>query len=238
MNSHSILPTRAALAILCGLAVAACVTTTPARADGFNKRTLLTVNETIQVKDTVLDPGQYVIKLMDSPTDRHVVQIYNRDESHIINTILAIPAERLHPTGDTQISFWETPPGSVRAMRKWFYPGDNMGQEFTYPKHLQLMAMVTNPVPAPVVTESDSTAVETTPAPAETAENTEAQPPEQTEQQPTEVAQSDTAQTPAQSTPEQPAQQLPTTGSPYPFIGMCGVLLLGFAGLLRMRRTA
>jgi hypothetical protein len=241
MNLHSIIPTRTTLAILCGLAFATCVKTTSARADGWDKRTLLTVNETIQVKDTVLDPGQYIIRLMDSPTDRHVVQIFNRDESHIINTFLAIPATRVYPTDHTVITFWETPPGSVRAVRKWFYPGDNMGQEFTYPKHLQLMAMVTNPVPAPVVTQSEASAVETTPAPAENtqSETTEAQTQEQTEQQPAEVAQNETTtQTPAHSTPEQPAQQLPTTGSPYPFIGMCGVLLLGLAALLKMRRTA
>ena len=95
MNRHSLIPSRAALAICCGMAFAASVVTTPARADEWNKKTVLTVNETLQVRDTVLEPGQYVFRLLDSQSDRHIVQIFNADETHIINTILAIPAQRL-----------------------------------------------------------------------------------------------------------------------------------------------
>src|SRR5580704_17265299 len=105
-----------------------------ARADEWNKKTILTVNETIQVPNQVLPPGKYVIKLLDSPSNRHIVQIFNEDETHLITTILAIPNYRLEPTGKTQFSFWETPPGQPKALRAWFYPGDNFGQEFAYPK--------------------------------------------------------------------------------------------------------
>ena len=238
MNRHSLIPSRAALAICCGMALAASVVTTPARADEWNKKTVLTVNETVQVRDTVLEPGQYVFKLLDSQSDRHVVQIFNADETHIINTILAIPAERLQPTGNSEFTFWETPPGSARALRRWYYPGDNFGQEFPYPKHLQQVAMLITPAPvaapAPVVVESNAE-----PAPPEPPAQPEAvQTPEPApEQQPVEVAQSTApAETPVPSTPEQPAE-LPKTGSPYPALGISGALLLGLAGLLRLRRA-
>jgi hypothetical protein len=52
----------------------------------------------------------------------------------LFTTILAIPNYRLQPTGKTVFTFWETPPGQPKALRAWFYPGDNFGQEFAYPK--------------------------------------------------------------------------------------------------------
>jgi hypothetical protein len=106
-----------------------------AMADQWNKRTIITVGEPIQVPGKVLQPGKYVMKLMDSPSNRHIVQIFNEDESQLQTTVLAIPNYRLQPTGDTEFQWWETPAGQPRAMRAWFYPGDNFGQEFAYPKN-------------------------------------------------------------------------------------------------------
>lgn len=236
MNHHLRIPSRTALAVL-GIALATGVVTSPARADLYDKKTILTVNQTIQVTDTVLQPGQYVLKLLNSQTDRHIVQIFNRDQTHIINTVLAIPTERLQPVGHTEFTFWETPPGTYKALRRWYYPGDNYGQEFPYPKHLQQVAMVTPaesapppaPAPAPAEPETGPTA-QSEPAPGPAAE------------QPAEVAQNSAAapappEEPAQSTPEQPAE-LPKTGSPYPAIGLCGSLLICLAGLLRLKRRA
>src|ERR1700730_10986506 len=105
-----------------------------AKADEWNKKTILTVNESIQVPNKVLPPGTYVMKLLDSPSNRHIVQIFDKNEQHLETTVLAIPNYRLEPTGKTQLQFWETPPGQPKALRAWFYPGDNFGQEFAYPK--------------------------------------------------------------------------------------------------------
>jgi len=227
-----------ALTICCGMVLAASAVTTQARADEWNKKTVLTVSDTVQVTDTVLPPGQYVLKLLDSQSNRHVVQIFNGDESHIIDTVLAVPAQRLEPTGNSDFTFWETPAGSARALRRWYYPGDNFGQEFPYPKHLQQVAMLITPAPvaapAPAVVEPTPEA-----APVETPTQPEAvQTPEPTaQQQPVEVAQNSAPpETPVQSTPNQPAE-LPRTGSPYPAFGIAGALLLGLAGLLRLRRA-
>lgn len=236
MTFHSLIPSRSALGMLCGMALAAGFFMTPARADEWNKMTILTVNQPIQITDTVLEPGQYVLKLYDSPSNRHVVEIFNRDQTHIINTVIAIPTERLQPTGRTQFTFWETPPGSYRALRMWYYPGDNYGQEFRYPKHLQQVAMVTQtttaeaqPAPPPPAAEPAETPA---PEPAPAEQQTEQQP-----EQPAEVAQNTPppAETPA---PAQQPTQLPKTGSLYPEIGLAGLALVGLAGLLRLRRSA
>jgi len=104
------------------------------QADQWNKKTIMTINESIQIPGATLTPGKYVFKLMDSPANRHIVQVFNEDQTQLITTILAIPNSRVRPTGETEFGFWEMPQGSPPALRSWFYPGDNFGQEFAYPK--------------------------------------------------------------------------------------------------------
>ena len=123
-----------AIAATATLGLASLVVVPGAMADQWNKRTIITVGEPIQVPGKVLQPGKYVMRLMDSPANRHIVQIFNEREDELQTTVLAIPNYRLQPTGDTEFQWWETPAGQPRAMRAWFYPGDNFGQEFAYPK--------------------------------------------------------------------------------------------------------
>jgi len=105
-----------------------------ASASPWDKKTILDVKESILIPGKQLPPGKYVMKLVDSPSNRHIVQIFNADETKVEATILAIPNMRLQPTGDTALGYWETPAGVPPALRSWFYPGDNFGQEFAYPR--------------------------------------------------------------------------------------------------------
>lgn len=125
---------RSLKAFTAALGLASLTLAPSALADQWNKKTILDVKETIQVPGAVLQPGKYVMMLMDSPANRHVVQIFNERQDHLYTTILAIPNYRLQPTGETQFGWWETPAGQPKALRAWFYPGDNFGQEFAYPK--------------------------------------------------------------------------------------------------------
>ena len=204
-------------------------------ADEWNKKTTLTVSESFQVPNKVLPPGTYVIKLLDSPSDRHIVQIFNADETQILTTILAIPNYRLQPTGKTVVSFWETPPGQPVALRAWFYPGDNFGQEFAYPKSaaVQIAAVSHEPVPT---TEAIQPAelpkaeiTQTQPEPQEVAQATP--PPTPAAQEPAPVPVQEAAAVPA-------PQELPKTASPYPLIGLAGILSLGLFALLRSFRLS
>src|SRR6476646_6149372 len=145
------------LSVLSGVALLSASLAPSLHADQWNKQTVLTIKETIQLPHTVLPPGTYVFKLADSPSDRHIVQIFSADETHIIATILAIPNYRLKPTGKSVFRFWETPAGQPKAMRAWFYPGDNFGQEFAYPKmkSIEIARVAKAPVPA-VVMETEA----------------------------------------------------------------------------------
>ncbi len=161
-----------------------------ARADEWNKKTIMTVNEPIQVPNKVLPAGKYVVKLLDSPSDRHIVQIFNADETQLETTILAIPNYRLQPTGKTVFTFWETPPGQPKALRAWFYPGDNFGQEFAYPKSaaVQIAAVAHQPVPTTEATQAadfgSAAVTTTTPEEQPRQEVAQAAPPPQPEVQP------------------------------------------------------
>ena len=101
-----------------------------AKADEWDKRTVITVHQPIQVEAKVLEPGQYVMKLFNSSSDRHILQIFNADETKLQMTILANPAYRQEPTSDTRLTFSEMEGGQPPALRTWFYPGDNSGLEF------------------------------------------------------------------------------------------------------------
>jgi LPXTG-motif cell wall-anchored protein len=244
MKSKLLIRPAAMLGIVCGMTLAAGILVSPARADEWNKRTILTVNQTTQVRDTVLQPGQYVLRLLDSQSNRHVVQIFNRDQTHIINTVIAIPIQRMEPTGKTRFTFWETPPGTNRALRDWYYPGNTIGSRFPYPKHLQQVAMVTNtetataaapaPAPQPASAEAQSSSAEETQSQATEAQQPAETQPAETAQNTTPAPSSSETTTPAQSTPA----QLPKTGSPYPAFGLAGFVLIGLGSLLRIRRRA
>jgi len=111
-----------------------------ARADVWNKKTVITFGSPVEIPGVhlagwgVLPAGTYVFKVMDSLSDRHIVQIFNKDETTIYATILAIPNYRLKATDKTVITFRERPAGEPEALRAWFYPGRNWGEEFVYPK--------------------------------------------------------------------------------------------------------
>lgn len=210
------------------------------KADEWNKRTILTVNQPIQVPNATLQPGKYVMKLLDSPSNRHIVQIFDANEQHLITTVLAIPNYRLQPTGKTEFGFWETPAGQPKALRSWFYPGDNFGQEFAYPKNeaTQIAAAVNKPVPT---TYAQSESELTTAQVATTQPTGEQQPlPQETYTPPPQTAQATPppAPAPVPATPPETAerqatpQTLPHTASPYPMLGLIGLISLAGYGVV------
>jgi hypothetical protein len=108
------------------------------RADEWNKKTILTFSGPVQIPRATLPAGSYVFKLADLSGNRHVVQVFDKDEKKIITTLLAIPNERLDPADDPVVLFSERPAGSPQAVKVWFYPGERIGNEFVYPKSMAM----------------------------------------------------------------------------------------------------
>ena len=105
-----------------------------ATADEWNQKTTFTFSGPVEIPGQVLQAGTYVFKLAGSQSDRDIVQVLSKDEKHVYGTFLAIPDHRLRPAGKAIITFDESPAGSPEAVKAWFYPGDNYGHEFVYPK--------------------------------------------------------------------------------------------------------
>jgi hypothetical protein len=103
------------------------------KADEWNKKTIVTFGESVEVPGQVLPSGTYVFKLLDSSCNRHIVQIWNEDETQILATILAIPNYLVESTDRSTFEFDERPGNAPQALRVWFYPSDITGQEFVYP---------------------------------------------------------------------------------------------------------
>ena len=200
-----------------------------AHADAWDKKTIVTVNEPIIAGNKVLDPGTYVWRLMDSPSDRHIVQIFDKDQKHIETTILAIPNYRLHPEGNSQFTFWETPAGVPKAVRAWFYPGDNFGQEFAYPKKLVAQLASAAPVPVPSTYREPEPAPEPAPAPVAGPEPLPAPQPA-----PEPAPAPAPAPEPQATQPAPAPAALPHTASFNPLVGLSGIVLLSLAGLLKL----
>src|SRR5689334_11393252 len=130
---------RAGPAVLC-MAFLGAAFTPSAKADDYDKKTIVTFSGPVEIPPVhitgmrILPAGTYVFKLLNSSSNRHIVQIFNRDQTKIYATILAIPNYRLVPKDKTVITFNEGVRGRPEAIRAWFYPGANWGEEFVYPK--------------------------------------------------------------------------------------------------------
>jgi hypothetical protein len=153
------------------------------------------------------------------------VQIFNQDKTHVFTTILAIPNYRLHATDKTVITFRERPAGQPEALRAWFYPGREWGEEFVYAKSRAIeLAKETN---EPVL----ATPIELAAAPIEALKTAPVEAVAPTGE-PVELAQvveppPMAAASPQAAAEPAAAEPLPKTASPLPLIALIGLLTIG-----------
>jgi hypothetical protein len=213
--------------------VTLCVLVVPAAtADDWNRETVITFSGPVEVPGVgaqTLPAGTYVFKIFDSMSDRHIVQIFNRDKTHVFATILAIPNYRLKTTDKTVITFRERPAGQPEAIRAWFYPGRSWGEEFVYakPRAIELAKETNEPVLATPIELATAPVEALRTAPVEAVAPTG---------EPVELAQ--VVEPPPVETAAA-VDPLPATASSLPLIGLIGLLSLGagFALSIAAKRT-
>jgi len=211
------------------------VSATFSLADQFNRKIEFTFDKPVSIPAVhqhgwgVLPAGTYVFKIYDSSTYRHIVQIYNKGETEIYATILAVPNMRLKPTDKVVLTFRETLAGEPAALRAMFYPGRQWGEEFVYPKAV-----------ATQIAKAENTAVLSMPVKEEAAQPEAPQVIAELEQTPLTAVQptGEEVQTAQVVTPPTPAENAPPaelakTASPLPLIGLLGLLALGAGFTLR-----
>jgi hypothetical protein len=231
------------------------------RADEWNKKTILTFSGPVQIPGATLPAGSYVFKLADLAGNRHVVQVFDKDEKKIIATLLAIPNERLEAADEPVVLFTERPAGSPQAVKVWFYPGNRVGNEFVYPKsmamkiakanHQSVLAMDDSNTSSAYKTAqvgrfdeqgvwqaegNNAVAVSTTPAPEATTAPKSTTMAQATTAKPTTVADNNTAGTSGRRSTR---RSLPRTASPLPLYELLsGLSIAGGLVVRRLRKTA
>ncbi len=243
---------RAALMFACAAAMSSAI-----QADEWDKKTIFTFNAPVEIPGKVLTPGSYVFKLLDTAADRHIVQIFDNGQRHLIGTFITIPDYRMTPPDKPLITFEERAAGAPEAIKSWFYPGDNYGNEFVYPKKraVQLASHSGQNVP------SMSSSLESNITTASADQNSQkvsdlkqatisaekpsgeevpvrevflivapATPPPAPEPQKLLVAM--VRSEPAPDSTKEP-RELPKTASPLPFLELIGILLVATGVLLR-----
>jgi hypothetical protein len=194
------------------------------KADAWDRKTVVTFSAPVEVPGVgaqTLPAGTYVFKVMRSAADRHIVQIFNEAENHVYTTILAIPNYRLKATDKTVMTFGERAAGQPEAIRAWFYPGRQWGEEFVYPKYRAVeLAKVTN---QPIL----FTPIELATAPIEALETAPVEAVKPTGEVVPVYALVELPPELAAEKPVQVAQSLPQTASPLMLVGLIGLLSLG-----------
>jgi hypothetical protein len=222
MNSKNFLIAGFFLALICAM---------PGRlmADEYDQATELTFNDPVEVPGQVLAAGTYWFTLVDSSSDRDIVQIWNEDRSQLVTTTFTVPDYRLQPTGKTVVNFDERPADQPEAIQGWFYPGENFGHEFVYPKSraISLAQQIHQPVlsmrdePLNDLAASPATAIKAVTASGEEIELSEIV---QSEQPKNDVV----------------LASLPQTASLFPLAALLGLVALGASFCFRRmaRNTA
>jgi hypothetical protein len=201
-----------------------------ARGDNWNKKTVMTFDQPIEIPGQILPAGTYTFALVESHSDRNIVRIFQADGTTVVATILAINNYRLHPTDKTAVKFVERTGDNPEALKAWFYPGDNFGQEFVYPRQRAIVLAAAEKEPVPALA-TETTELNTAPIVAVT--------PEAKEEPVTEAIQTAPAAAEVTPTPTpapavvaaEPA--LPKTASSIPLIALLGLTSIGAAFTLK-----
>jgi len=257
MKRVKLIATALALAVLAVLA-----TRVTAQETNTLERTFMTFSATVEMPGVTLEPGTYVFKLADSPS-RNVVQVWDKDEKHMIGHWTFVQSERPRVTDETVVMFRETREGTTPAIQYWYFPGEKVGKEFLYPKdqaeriaartgakvHTEegvvdnagsavAESAAVSPAPAEAAVEPSPAAA---PAVAEAPPAPVAAPAPEPEPAPAVVAENRPAPAQADSQPRAigtsgQANELPRTASPLALSGLLGLLSLsGAAGLRAFR---
>ena len=146
---------RLASLLIVGLCVALCgvVFSPDAVAQGIREKSLFTVTEPLDVGGTILQPGEYKIKVIPRTANRNMLQVRSADSETLFATLLSIPhteAPGAEKFAEGRFIYYPASAGSVKALRTWF-AGDTPttgGHDVVYSKEraLELAALANEPV--------------------------------------------------------------------------------------------
>lgn len=245
---------RVKTASIVGCVTAIALLASSALAQGpANRKTYFTFSGPVALPGITLPAGTYTFRLADTLSNRHIVQVLDRDERHIYRTLLAVPAERAEAEGDPVIMFREAPANMPPPVRYWYYAGEKSGNEFVYPRDTaqrianatreSVMAVDTSSTDVEAMRSAEITKIEPEDIPPASTTATAQPEPQAPPARDTYAGDRDRSRDTAPPT-EVPrgtsgrSETLPRTASPLPLTGLIGLLALGGAVSARIIRKA
>ena len=106
-----------------------------AHAGELNQKVFFTFNQPVEIPGTIIGPGTYVFKVSDVVNAPNLVQVFDKNEMHLLGTFIANTEYSPQPYDTPCIILGEAPEDAPPAILAWFYPGDSAGHEFVYPRN-------------------------------------------------------------------------------------------------------
>jgi hypothetical protein len=208
--------------IVC-LAVASVVAASVTRADDSAKQATVTLQSPEQVPGSVLPAGTYMFRQTGMRSGWAIIQIYNRDGSALVTTILAYPNPKVASNGQNVIVYPANGSSSIPAIEGVVFSGDSTVEQLAYPKSVADQIGVANHIRIPTTGTDDAypsalpDATSSWSAPVASDSNS-------------------AAVMTAQNAPETRQEKLPQTASPLPFIALIGLFAIAGVAILRTAR--
>lgn len=128
MRKLSIIPS-ALVAVLLALSLSPSV-----KADDWDKKTVVTFDQDVEIPGQVLPAGTYVFKLLRSSSERFVVQIWSQGESQLLAMLVTVGDSYPNQSGKPYfvLDTTGTDEGYPPAVVSWFFAGSDEGRDFIY----------------------------------------------------------------------------------------------------------
>lgn len=92
------------------------------------------MKEPVAIPGHVLQPGDYVFRLMESDQYPHIVQVMSADGSTVFGLFQVEPAQRQDYGDHSAVTLTEPDAAGVQSISQWYFPGSRDGYQFIYSK--------------------------------------------------------------------------------------------------------
>jgi hypothetical protein len=198
MKEYKLMKRLSSLSIAAPIALLLMAAAPKVFSDDHDQKTIVTIDQAIQVPGAVLQPGTYMFILLNSTSNRNIIEVKSTDGKQLYSMSFATRAMRVFPTDNVTLTFYEMPQGSPPAVRQWYVPGAQQGQEFLYSHQEAANITAASHQTVPEVTDQEASSLNSQAPAASTSTDQTAS-----------VKQSDeSVQQSAAVTDQQPAQQI------------------------------
>ena len=119
-----------AIAVLTGLLISPRVT----RADDWDKKTIVTFDQDVEIPGQVLPAGTYVFKLLRNSPNPFIVQVWEQEETQLLSTLMTVGDSYPNRSGKPYfvLDMTGTEEGYPPVVVSWFFGGGDDGRDFIY----------------------------------------------------------------------------------------------------------